>query len=100
MEANVSRVTNPNEIEEAQMRMMKVRFDCIVKMFDCGITQPKSPLSFVERKPLPPQWFKSEMKLTLEFLRDAEPVHIGLVIKQALAKMDEAISLYENQGVV
>lgn len=100
MEANVSRVTNPNEIEEAQMRMMKVRFDCIVKMFDCGTIQPKSPLPFVERKPLPPQWFKSEMKLTLEFLRDAEPVHIGLAIKQALAKMDEAISLYEKQGVV
>lgn len=100
MEVNVSRVTDPQELERAQMRMMEVRFDCIVKMFDCGQIQPKSMMPFVQRKPLPPQWFKSEIKFTLEFLRDVEPVHIGLAIKQALAKMDDAISLYENQGVV
>jgi len=100
MEANVSPVTDPNELEIAKMRMMEVRFDCIVKMFDFGQIQPKSMMPFVERKPLPPQWFKSQIKFSLEFLRDADPVHIGMAIKKALAKMDEAISYYETKGIV
>lgn len=92
----VSRVTDPFELEEAKMKMMEVRFDCIVKMFDCGQIIPKSTMPFIQPKPLPPQWFKSQMKLTLEFIRQSEPEMIGIAIKQLLAKMDEAISLYEN----
>lgn len=90
----------PREIDEAKYRTMSVRFDCLVKMFDYGQIEPRIPMPFVQRKALPPQWFKSEMKLTMELVADADPYTLGMAIKQAYQKLKEHIELYENSGVV
>lgn len=90
----------PSEIDEAKYRTMSVRFDCLVKMFDYGQIEPRIPMPFVQRKALPPQWFKSEMKLTMELVADADPYTLGMAIKQAYQKLKEHIELYENSGVV
>ena len=94
--SEVSKLSNPNEIEIAKFRMMDVRFDCLVRMFDSGQIQPKSMMPFVERKPLPPQWFKSEMKFTMEFVEDADPYMIGMAVKEAFNKLKNNIEAYEQ----
>jgi len=98
--SEVSRLSNPNEIDIAKLRMMDVRFDCLVRMFDSGQIQPKSMMPFVHLKALPEQWFKSELKLTMEMVADAAPYTFGMAIKQAYQKLKQHIELYENSGVV
>lgn len=88
----------PNEIDEAKHRMASIRFDCLVKMFDYGQIQPKSPMPFVHRKALPPQWFKSEMTLTMELVAHASPYELGMAIKDAFTKLQRHINEYENSG--
>jgi len=96
-ETNIETVSNPNELEIAKYRMMDVRFDCLVRMFDSGQIQPKSSLPFVEREPLPPQWFKLETKLTMEFVEGADPYQIGMAIKESFWKLKKHIEDYEKK---
>lgn len=96
VEIKVSRVDDPFERDIAEHKMASIRFDCLVKIYDCGVIQPKSNLPFLSLKPLPPQWFKSEIKFTLEYLRYEDPYTIGLAIKEALSRMDAVITEYEK----
>jgi len=98
-DSQVSSVYDPNELEVAQFRMMDVRFDCLVRMFDSGMIQPRNIIPFVKRKSLPPQWFKSEMKFTMEFVEDSSPYSIGCVIKDMFKKLKLHIENYEKTNV-
>jgi hypothetical protein len=86
----------PNEMDEAKYRTMSVRFECLVKMFDFAQKEPKSSFFFMESKPLPPQYFKSEIKLTMELVANADPYTLGIVIKQAYNNLKRHIDQYEN----
>lgn len=81
---------SPNEMDEAKYKMVSIRFDCHVKMFDCGQRETQAA------KPLPPQWFKSELKLTLESIADADPCVLGMRIKEVYLKLKNHIEQYEN----
>lgn len=81
---------HPNEIEEAKIRMMHVRFDCLVRMFDCSKIRGG--------KPLPPQWFKSEIKLTMELIEYSDPYVLGKIIKDAFFELKYHIERYESNN--
>jgi len=87
---------SPNEIDEAKLRQMRIRFDCLVKMFDSATIMTKG--SFLNPpKPLPPQWFKSEIKLTMEAVEHYDPYKLGLIIKEAFFHLKRHIEQYEKQ---
>ena len=90
---------SPDEMDIAKYRTMNIRFDCLVKMFDYGQIEPRSLMPFAQPKPLPPQWFKSELKLTMELVSDADPYHLGMIIKQAYQKLKNHIEVYENSSL-
>jgi len=99
-QVTVTPVYLPNEVEIAKFRMMDIRFDCLVRMYDNGQVERKSLMPFVQSKPLPPQWFKSEMKLTMEFIEDADPYQLGVAIKKQWQKMKDVILDYEQSGKI
>jgi hypothetical protein len=87
---------NPSELQEAQKMLMEIRFDCIVKMYDCGIRQTKG--NFLSPpKQLPPQWFALKQNFTLEFIKDADEYTIGRTIKLLFADLEKHIQDYENK---
>ncbi len=95
--SKISGVLNPNEIEMARFRNMEIRFQCLVKMFDSGFVQRKNPMPFLPATTPPPQWFKSETKLTMEFVEYADAETIGRVIKEAFYKLKNHIESYEQE---
>jgi hypothetical protein len=86
----------PNELEEAKSRTANIRFDCLVKMFDYGQRQIGGVFLSVP-KSLPPQWFKCEMKLTLELVAEADPYTLGMAIKEAYLRLKHHIEQYEEK---
>jgi len=97
MEQNESVISgiSPNEIDESQYRQMSIRFDCLVKMFDSGTRMTKASFPF-QSKPLPPQWFKSEIKLTMEAVEYYDPYKLGMIIKNAFSDLKRHIEQYEK----
>jgi hypothetical protein len=81
--------------EREMQRLMEVRFDCIVKMFDSGFRTTGGFL--MPKKDLPPQWFKSNMHLTLEAVKEKSPYELGYIIKNAFNELQKHIEQYENK---
>ena len=78
-------------------RCAEIRFDCLVKMFDSGIRTKKSGLIINTEKELPPQWFKNEMRLTLEAVEYGDPHELGMALKNMFKQLDIHIKNYEKQ---
>ncbi len=95
-ETEISPVYAPIEIELAKMRMTEIRFDCIVKMYDCGTREVKGFMPYAS-KSLPPQWFKAQNKLTLEFIVNSDERTIGRVIKEMYNQLEGHIKQYEER---
>lgn len=91
----ISKVEDPQEEWLAKQRMTSVRFDALVRMFDSGQIQPKGGFLHTP-KPLPPQYFKCESSLTMEFVKDADPHTLGSILKKMYAELEEHIHKYEN----
>lgn len=88
MDTGISKACLPSEIEQAHKRITAIRFDCFVKMFD-----------FAKAKGRPPQSFKMEMYMTLEFIRYGNEFDIGKAIKDAYRKLEKTIDDYEKQTI-
>ena len=91
--SEVSRVTDPNELEIAAHKMMSVRFDCLVKMYDFAKVKSENPMPYIK---YPPQWFKSEIRFTMEFIESTDPKIIGMAVKAAYYELKKTIEKYEN----
>ncbi len=79
---------SPHEIDEATQRIASIRFDSLVRMFD--VAKPHNKVT-----PLQPQWFKSELKLTMELIEDSDPYLLGRIIKDAYFELKKHIEQYE-----
>lgn len=80
-------------------KMAEIRFDCSVRMYDCGIRTAKVPYAIpfmYEEKPLPPQWFRSYSKITLESIKHADPYDLGMQLKNMYAQLEHHIKKYES----
>jgi len=75
----------------------EIRFDCLVKMFDSGTRTKKSGLFMTKEVALPPQWFKNEMRLTLEAVEHGDPHELGMALKNMFRQLDIHIKNYEKQ---
>ena len=75
-------------------RMMEIRFDCLVKMFDSGYRTVKSNIPLVPPKHLPPQWFKLEKRFTMEMIKESNPYELGCLIKEAFFELERHIEQY------
>lgn len=78
-------------------RTAKIRFDAYVEMHDAGyrIIQHSGFLT-PEKRDKKPQWFKSHVTLTLEGIKYADPMSIGMAIKQQFFELEQAIKQYEE----
>jgi len=84
--------------ESSGRRMMEIRFDCLVRMFDMGNRAYEKPgLIFDTETALPPQWFKSEHKLTLENIKNCDPYALGMEIKNMLHQLEYHIEKWEGK---
>lgn len=80
--------------EREMQRLMEIRFDCFVKMFESGFrTTGGFPMP---KKDLPPQWFKLIKHLTLEAVRELSPYELGCLIKEAFEELQNHIEQYKN----
>lgn len=95
-QTEVGAVENPSEFEIAAYRMMYLKFNCIVQMYDSGQIQCKGDI-FYTPKPLPPKYFKSETKFTMEFVEDTDALTIGNIIKNAFNDLKKSIKDYEQE---
>lgn len=97
MNTEVENVFLPNEVEQASKLLTEIRFDCLVTLYDYGQITPKVSMPFLQRKPLPPQYFKLNQALTLDFIRTANEWEIGKVIKDSYMIIQNHIKQYEKQ---
>lgn len=96
MNIKIEKAYDPLEIEQAQSRLAEIRFECLIKMFDFGVIEKERGLRLVEKKPMPPQWFKLQQKMSLEFIKFGDEYSIGRAIKEAFMKLEHTINEYEN----
>lgn len=85
--------------EQGLPKMLEIRFDCLLKMYDTGtrITTAPSIIPFMyEEKPQKPQWFRSTSKLTLESVKHLDPYDLGLMIKRMYTQLELHIKKYED----
>lgn len=85
-------IFDPYEISLAEQKILEIRFDCIVKM--CARNQEEEKpfhISVFEEPALKPQAFKSEAKLSLDFIKYSEPMQIGLMMKEMLIRLENEI---------
>lgn len=76
--------------------MCEIRFDCLVTMFERGSRTIKTGIFGFTEKQLPPQWFKSQSKITLEGIRFMDEYTLGKQLKDMLHQLDKHIENYEN----
>ena len=91
----MSDVTKVSEKEADTRKLLSIHFDCIIKGYDYGQKEIFNGILSTS-KYLPPQWFKLESHLSLEFIKTAEAEEIGRRIKEMLHQLDDAIKQYET----
>lgn len=96
MEIQVKPVIDPFELEMAQRKVCEIKIDGFLRMYDCGTRIIKTGLFGFTERPLPPQYFKVESKLTMEGLAYMDEYQIGSVIKQMYYQLQDHIKKYEN----
>lgn len=89
---DITPISLPSEEAEASKRLTEIRFEALVRMFDFADRKIKS------QKPPPPQWFKIEQRLTLEFVRHASAKEIGEHIKRMYCELEDRIIQYEKEN--
>lgn len=79
-------------------RLCEIRFDCLVTMHDCGYPIIKNS-TFIpgEVRSKTPQWFRANQKITLEFVKYADPYALGMQIKEMFRRLEDTIKKYENE---
>jgi len=79
--------------------MAEIRFDCFVTMYEMGVRTYKRDVGLFikEERSLPPQWFKSINKITLDAIRHSNPYELGKLLKDMIEQMDSHIDRYKKQ---
>ena len=90
----MSDVTSISEQEADTRRLLSIHFDCIIKGYDYGQKEIFNGILSTSKN-LPPQWFKLESHLSLEFVKTATEEEIGQTIKEMLHQLEEAINQYK-----
>lgn len=94
MENNINMVSE-HDVPGTKQHMAEIRFDCVIRMFDCGLRQTPSGLLH-DSEQLPPQWFKSENTVTLNMIKYADPCTLGNIFKNMLRQLEDHIKKYER----
>lgn len=94
--SEVQQVYLPDEIESAKKRLAEIRFDCLVRMYDFAKQGTKGGV-LQQIKPKPPQWFKSEARLSLELIKYGTEQEIGRLVKGMFIELEDRIRQIENQ---
>jgi hypothetical protein len=97
MEPKAQLVVNPQELANEWKQMCEIRFDAIVKMFDYGSRETKGIIFGLGGKSLPPQLFKIEDKMTIDFIRNSDEYQIGRRIKQLAEILFKHIEDWEKR---
>jgi hypothetical protein len=75
-----TKISSTSEME-ALPSLCEIRFDCYVKMYELGHRVIKTGFLAMDEKAVSPQWFKSEMKITLESIRCGDEYSLGRQLK-------------------
>jgi len=86
-------ITPIPEIEADQTKMCKIRFDCLVTMYDVGFRKYKGMLGQHQQSP---QWFRAQQEMTLESIKHTDPYILGMRIKDMFNQLDATIKQYEG----
>lgn len=98
-------VVNPQELfgDAAKCRLAEIKFEALVRIFDSGVRSVRQPaiMWFMKdhQKPLPPQLFKIEFRLTLETIKFGSPEEIGRIVKHYYNQLEEHIAQYEQRKI-
>lgn len=82
--------------EESLPSTCEIKFDCLVTMYEMGQRVSKQGFLGMQEKAHPPQWYKSQSRLTLEAIRDGDEAMLGRQLKIMLQQLDSHIAKYEN----
>lgn len=83
-----------SEIEaESNPSLAEIRFDCLVTMFEMGFKK-NTISSSIKRNP--PQWFKSQAKISLESIKHLPNYELGQLLKNMLIQLEAHIEKYRN----
>jgi hypothetical protein len=77
-------------------RMAEIRFDCMVRMFDMESRVVKTGVFGHTEKPLRPQWFVNECKITLETIKYGSEYEIGRTLKDMLYQLEDHMEKYKK----
>ena len=78
-------------------RLCEIRFDALVTMYDVGQKVIKENRLFnSSEKVLPPQWFRSRNKITLEAIKNYSDYELGRMLKEMYFQLEQHINKYEE----
>lgn len=98
-------VVNPQELfsDAAKYHLAEFKFESLVRIYDVGVRSVRQPaiVWFLKdhSKPLPPQLFKIEFKLSLEAIKHDSPEEIGKIVKHYYNQLEEHIAQYEQRKI-
>lgn len=96
MENSKNEVQLVSRIEgETGQHVTHIKLEALVTM-DCVGQKASRASLFRTAKPRDPQYFKLENKLTLEYIKNTDPLTIGMHIKDMYRQLMDAISQYEK----
>jgi len=80
-------------------RCAEIRFDCLVRMYDSGtrMVGENNVLLGTTEKAAEPQWFKNEIRFTLEAVQHGDPYELGMSLKNMFKQLDLHIKNYEKK---
>jgi hypothetical protein len=85
--------------EQAKRKMIEIRFDCLVTMYDLGFKKIKPGFEFEKRKRTP-QCFKSIQNITLESIKYSDEATLGRLLKEMYYELEHHIRQYEDDFVI
>ena len=94
-ESTITAVSTHEVDNTKNHRMLEIRFDCLVQMYEMGTRTIKGGL-FWSEKALPPQWFKLHERITLEAIKHMDEYTLGRRIKEMFQLLELHIEKYEE----
>lgn len=86
----------PESEVQSSHSMCEIRFDCLVTMYEMGTREAAKGFFVKEERRLNPQWFRSQRRITLDAIRNADEYMLGRQLKEMFHQLELHIKKYET----
>lgn len=88
----INPIVDPEEIKTVKSGL-SIRFDCLLRMYDFG---QANHIGRVSQTKLPPQYFRMDNSLTMDFIESSSLEEIGFAIKSMYKEMKDHVEAFEK----